>query len=54
MVILEECHTDYYGGLLILKNKYINNSNNFVCGITAYFKFSVFDRIDFIQKYLDK
>lgn len=33
---------------------YINNSNNFVCGITAYFKPSVFDRIDFIQKYLDK
>ncbi len=33
---------------------YINNSHDFVCGITAYFKPTVFDRIDFIQKYLDK
>lgn len=32
---------------------YVNNSNNFVCGITSYFKPTVFDRIDFIQKYLD-
>lgn len=36
------------------KQIYINNSNNFVCGIITYFKPSVFDRIDFIQKYLDK
>lgn len=63
MAILGECHMDYYGRLLILKKNipqqvivliYINNSNNFVCGITAYFKPSIFDRIDFIQKYLDK
>lgn len=33
---------------------YINNSNNFVCGITGYFKPTIFDRVDFIQKYLDK
>lgn len=54
---------DYYGRLLILKKNipqqvivliYINNSNNFVCGITTYFKPSIFDRIDFTQKYLDK
>lgn len=32
---------------------YINNSNRFVCAITGYFKPNVFDRIDFIQKYLD-
>lgn len=33
---------------------YINESNNFVCGITGYFKPTVFDRVDFIREYLDK
>lgn len=33
---------------------YVNNSNNFVCGVTGYFKPTIFDRVDFIQKYLDK
>lgn len=33
---------------------YINNSNKFVCGITGYFKPTIFDRVAFIQKYLDK
>lgn len=33
---------------------YINQTHQFVCGITGYFKPTVFDRIDFIQEYLDK
>lgn len=33
---------------------YVNKSNNFVCSITGYFKPTIFDRIDFIQQYLDK
>lgn len=32
---------------------YINKSNNFVCVITGYFKPTVFDRVDFIQKYIE-
>lgn len=32
---------------------YINKSNNFVCGITGYFKPTIFDRVDFIQKYIE-
>ena len=32
---------------------YVNESNGFVAGVTAYFKPTVFDRIDFIRKYLD-
>ncbi len=32
---------------------YINHSNHFVCAITSYFKPTIFDRIDFIQEYLD-
>lgn len=33
---------------------YVNRANGFVAGITAYFKPTVFDRIDFIRNYLDK
>lgn len=33
---------------------YVNKSSNFVAGVTAYFKPTVFDRIDFIRQYLDK
>ena len=57
MAILGKYHMDYYGRLLILKKIYTamgNNSNNFLCGIITYFKPSIFDRIDFTQKYLDK
>lgn len=32
---------------------YINKSNNFVCVITGYFKSTIFDKVDFIQKYID-
>ena len=32
---------------------YINPSNNVVISITSYFKPTIFDRIDFIQKYLE-
>lgn len=63
MTILGKYHMDYYGRLLILKKIYtaqvivliyINNSNNFICWIITYFEPSIFDRIDFTQKYLDK
>lgn len=33
---------------------YINSTNKFVAGITAYFKPTVFDRVSFIRNYLDK
>lgn len=33
---------------------YVNPSNNFVAGVTAFFKPTVFDRIDFIMEHLDK
>lgn len=32
---------------------YINSSNNFVCGLTAYFKPTIFDRVEFIQKNIE-
>lgn len=32
---------------------YVNPENSFICGVTGYFKPTVFDRIDFIQKHLD-
>ena len=33
---------------------YVNESNDFVTGVTGYFKPTVFDRIEFIQKHLDE
>lgn len=32
---------------------YVNRSTRFVAGVTAFFKPTVFDRVDFIQQYLD-
>ncbi len=32
---------------------YVNSSNNLVIAVTSYFKPSIFDRIDFIQKYIE-
>lgn len=32
---------------------YVNPSNNIVIAITSYFKPTIFDRIDFVQKYIE-
>ena len=32
---------------------YVNPSNNIVIAITSYFKPTIFDRIDFVQKYVE-
>ena len=32
---------------------YINPNKNFVCGVTSYFKPTVLDRVDFIQKFVE-